>query len=87
MDSEKVVEVPVIDESKLAPCLHMFMDLRQQENGLWMCHCGAIGTLAANVKHELTFYPQQYKYNRANIRREIKRTMKRYRGGKKLPKY
>ena len=81
-----VEEVPVIDESKLS-CIHMFMDLRQEENGLWLCHCGTIGTLAANVHRELTFYPQVLKYNRASIRREIKRTMKRIKTGRKFPKY
>ena len=81
-----VEEVPKIDEAKLV-CLHILSDLRQEDNGLWLCYCGVIGTIAANVHRELTFYPQKLKYNRANIRREIKRTMKRLKTGRKFPKY
>jgi hypothetical protein len=85
-DPTLVEKVPAVTDADVT-CHHFFMDLQQEENGLWMCPCGVIGTLAADVHRKLKFYPQRLTYNRANIRREIKRTMKRYKGGKKLPKY
>jgi hypothetical protein len=84
--TEELAEIETVAQGK-AICHHMFMDLRLEDNGMWMCQCGSIGTLAGDANRKLAFFPQRLTYNRSNIRREIKRTMKRYKGGKKLPKH
>ncbi len=90
MDTEEkgtpgIEEVEEIED--IIKCKHLFSDLSQEDNGLWMCECGVIGTLGANVHKKLVYTLQRVTYNRAEIRREIKRTMKRYKGGKKMTKH